>query len=210
MKENVNQCYTNFILVFFHLAAPLTLLCLRRVGYLLVGRRVDEFRRLRLVVGAAGRNRRALHCLDLCQVFLPVLSLDPPTATGLAPSAALLFRGGTGPAMREDVDGGLEGEGLGGGELGQDLPVQQYVRALLLVDEAAVHEPVLAGTGREALDPQSPPVPLLHLPIPVRVLPRLLHLRDGDLEAVLAPPPEALGVLQQALVLCLFSFCMYI
>jgi hypothetical protein len=65
---------------------------------------------------------------------------------------------------------------------------------------------VLASAGIYALDPQTTHVALLDAPVPVRILQRLLDALPGRANAVLAAPSEALGQLQNLLVVHL-SVC---
>lgn len=101
----------------------------------------------------------------------------------------------------DHVNDGLERKGLCRGQFRQDLAVERHVRVNETVNEAAVGEAVLPGRRRQALNPQRAPQSLLHLAVPVRVLPGLFDAAHGNGKAVLGAAPVALGVFQQSLVL---------
>lgn len=60
---------------------------------------------------------------------------------------------------------------------------------------------MLPHAGVHPLDPQFAKLALFHLAVAVRVLPRFFEAANGDAETVLGPPPKALGLPDDALVL---------
>jgi hypothetical protein len=69
------------------------------------------------------------------------------------------------------------------------------------MNKLRVSKGVLSDSCRNALDPNLFVFPTLSFAIPVRVLPALLDPTDGNRIAILGSPMEALGKLEQSLVL---------
>src|SRR5690606_7995684 len=87
------------------------------------------------------------------------------------------------------------------GEVGQDLAVDFDPRLVQPVDKAAVGQAVLTHGGVDALDPERTEGALLGLAVAVGVLQALVDSGLGRADGVLAPAIEALGSLQNLLVL---------
>src|SRR5260221_2915061 len=99
------------------------------------------------------------------------------------------------------LDQRLERSRLAHGKLGQDLAVDLDPGFAEAADKSAVGQAMLAHGGVDALDPQGSERPLAVLAIAIGVLRRLVDRRLGGADGVLAPAVEALGAMQNFLVL---------
>src|SRR5581483_10279521 len=90
---------------------------------------------------------------------------------------------------------------VGDREVGEDLAVDVDRGLLQAVHERGVREAVLAHGGVDARDPQRTELALSLAAVAVGVLPRLHHRFLGDGEDVAAPAAEALGLVEDLLVL---------
>src|SRR5208283_2183481 len=94
-----------------------------------------------------------------------------------------------------------EGGGLADGELGEDLAIDLDPRRSERRDKPAVGEAVLAHRRVDPLDPQGAELALAVLAVAVGVLHRLVDGGLGGADGILAAAEEALGLLQNLLVL---------
>src|SRR4030095_7951297 len=85
--------------------------------------------------------------------------------------------------------------------MGQALPVEVDVGELQRMDELAIGQSLGANRRVDALDPESPEAPLLHLAFAIGVLPGLRDGLAGDADGVLAAAVIALRIVQDPLVL---------
>src|SRR5262249_7240581 len=93
----------------------------------------------------------------------------------------------------------LEGFGLTGGEIGEDLAVDLDARLGEPADKSAVGDAVFAAAGVDPLDPERTEVPLLLLAANVIVLQRTIRGGVGRGDCVLAAAVEALDGLEDLL-----------
>ena len=135
-------------------------------------------------------HRSTVHKQLASEVFLPAHTCPP---NPLRPFS-LCRRPGL-----HHVDDRLEAEGLVHREPAQHLPVQPYPPLPLHFDPPRVPDPVLPHSGVQPLDPEPAELPLLQLPVPVRVLSRPLDPPDRHPERPARPAPVPLGGLQDFL-----------
>src|SRR6185369_6802785 len=99
------------------------------------------------------------------------------------------------------VGDGLETGWVGARDIREDLAVHFDPGQIQAVDKSGVGEAFEPGRGVDPLDPQRAEVALADLAVAVGVLAGLVHGRLGGADGVLTAPVEALGLLENLLVL---------
>src|SRR6185369_9371583 len=100
------------------------------------------------------------------------------------------------------LDDRRESGGFPDRQIGKDLAVDLDPGALHAGDKLGIGQAVLAGTGIDALDPQTAEIALLGATIAIRVLKALFDLLQSDAVVVIGAAPVALGELEDLLVPC--------
>ena len=79
----------------------------------------------------------------------------------------------------QDFNYSSETQGLGDSQVSEHFSIQGYVRAIKVIDERRVRESIHSGGRIDPKNPQGAHLSTLHLPISVRILPRLHHSMLG-------------------------------
>src|SRR3569623_1011405 len=123
----------------------------------------------------------------------------PPTPR--YPYSLLVASGGLGQRRLRLCDDGAKRGFFVHRDVGENLAVELDARELEPVHELRIGQAFGADAGVDALDPQAPEGPLLHLAVAIGVLAGRFDRLPRDADGVLATTPVALGLFQDVLVL---------